>query len=403
MLNTEGGELLIGVKDDGSGFGIHHDYAYLGKKKDRDGFELWLMGLFIEQFGKIVANCIKLSFPQRDGVDICRVSIEPGSEPAYLKDEKQKKLYIRMGNSSHELDIDEIIKYYEQRFRTAPPARKKPKQAIAASLDGKKSKAKFSDFRGILQEVEKHPNQVYFVLKSIIINNLYGVDIMPEAVEICKLRLLLKLMSVVEPQNSRENMGVEALPDIDFNIRVGNTLVGFATLAQVRESVEKEKRGDMVQSLLGFSESSDTVTNLEEQASIIDSAFKQFRRQQVELGGNITSQQKNDLKKLLRKLTDELDHFLAGAYNIDSARQKKRFKEWKESHQPFHWLAEFYGLLANDGFDVVIGNPAYVEYSLVRQSYSLIGYSTEQCGNLYANVWERCLTLTEDLSLNSDN
>ncbi|NQT47402.1 MAG: SAM-dependent methyltransferase, partial [Chloroflexi bacterium] len=83
---------------------------------------------------------------------------------------------------------------------------------------------KFSDFRKALADVEEHPNLRYFILKSIVLNNLYGVDLMPEAVEICKLRLFLKLVAQVEQADN-----IEPLPDIDFNIRVGNTLVGFTS------------------------------------------------------------------------------------------------------------------------------------------------------------------------------
>ena len=68
--------------------------------------------------------------------------------------------------------------------------------------------------------------------KAIIVNNLYGVDIMEEAVEICKLRLFLTLVSQVR----RCRRDLEPLPDIDFNIRAGNTLVGFATLDAVPEA-----------------------------------------------------------------------------------------------------------------------------------------------------------------------
>ena len=52
---------------------------------------------------------------------------------------------------------------------------------------------RYADFRHVLEDVARHPNRRYCVLKSIIVNNLYGVDIMEEAVEICKLRLFLKL------------------------------------------------------------------------------------------------------------------------------------------------------------------------------------------------------------------
>ncbi len=58
---------------------------------------------------------------------------------------------------------------------------------------------KFSDFRKVLARVAAHPNRPYFIFKSIILNNLYGVDIMEEAVEICKLRLFLKLAAQVDP------------------------------------------------------------------------------------------------------------------------------------------------------------------------------------------------------------
>ena len=59
--------------------------------------------------------------------------------------------------------------------------------------DDKQGGKKFSQFRKVLDEIENHPNEKYYIYKSIILNNLYGVDIMNEAVEIAKLRLFLKL------------------------------------------------------------------------------------------------------------------------------------------------------------------------------------------------------------------
>jgi hypothetical protein len=76
------------------------------------------------------------------------------------------------------------------------------------------------EFRAILDTVARHPNEAYFIHKTLIVHNLYGVDIMEEAVEICKLRLFLKLAAQLEPGQE-----IEPLPDIDFNIRSGNTLV----------------------------------------------------------------------------------------------------------------------------------------------------------------------------------
>ncbi len=93
---------------------------------------------------------------------------------------------------------------------------------------------KYGDFKKILKRVEEHPNLKYFIFKSIIVNNLYGVDIMEEAIEICKLRLFLKLVAQID---SAEN--IEPLPDIDFNIRAGNTLVGFATYDEIKQAMAR--------------------------------------------------------------------------------------------------------------------------------------------------------------------
>ena len=80
--------------------------------------------------------------------------------------------------------------------------------------DVKPHPKKFSDFHDVLENIKKHPNQKYFILKSIIVHNLYGVDIMDEAIEICKLRLFLKMVAQID--NVKQ---IEPLPDIDFNIR----------------------------------------------------------------------------------------------------------------------------------------------------------------------------------------
>lgn len=80
-----------------------------------------------------------------------------------------------------------------------------------------------------------HANKQYFIIKSIILNNLYGVDIMNEAVETTKLRLFLALVATANPEYDEINVGIEPLPDIDFNIKCGNSLVGYSS----REEIEK--------------------------------------------------------------------------------------------------------------------------------------------------------------------
>jgi hypothetical protein len=215
----------------------------------------------------------------------------------------------------------------------------------------KHSPEKFGDFKDILAEVDKHPNTKYFIYKSIIINNLFGVDIMEEAIEICKLRLFLKLVAQVDTAEK-----IEPLPDIDFNIRTGNTLVGFVTLDEVRRS----RKGQF-----GFTEAEQEIKRIEEDAQIADSAFQMFRQMQRQQNMDAVqfTQAKSDLQQQLKALESQLNGFLAGEYGIkeETKGAKEQFANWLKSYKPFHWLIDFYGIIKNRGFDVIIGNPPYLE------------------------------------------
>jgi hypothetical protein len=237
--------------------------------------------------------------------------------------------------------------------------------------------AKFSDFRKVLDEVARHPNRRYFILKSIIINNLYGVDIMEEAVEICKLRLFLKLVAQVEKVQH-----LEPLPDIDFNIRAGNSLVGFASLDEVKKTLEGGT----------FAFTKNEVDRIIEEADIVDRAFKKFREMQTEYGMDAKkfSEAKVQLRKRLDKLRTEMDRYLAGEYKIDASRPED-FEKWRDRCQPFHWFAEFYGIMADGGFHALIGNPPWKEYSAVKKDYVVRGYVSEPCGNPHCLFTERSL------------
>ena len=63
------------------------------------------------------------------------------------------------------------------------------------------------------------------------------------------------------------------------------------------------------------------------------------------------------------------------------------------SHQPFHWFAEFYGIMHDGGFDVIIGNPPYLERSKLAGLYSVLHYRTENCRDIYAWVVERVISI----------
>ena len=236
---------------------------------------------------------------------------------------------------------------------------------------------RLSDFRKVIEQVEEHPSERYFVLKSIVIDNLYGVDIMEEAVEICKLRLFLKLVAQLETYAQ-----IEPLPDIDFNVRPGNTLVGFTSMDEVDDTLN----GDCV-SLL-------SLPAIKERAELADAAFRQFRSMQTErqLDAAMFSESKITLRSRLDKLRQELDTYLADDYGI-RRKQKGAYRKWQRSHQPFHWFVEFYGIIERGGFDVVLGNPPYIASAKVRKTYDAKNLTCSTCPDVYAWVLERCQKL----------
>jgi hypothetical protein len=245
-------------------------------------------------------------------------------------------------------------------------------------------------FQNTLNRIGPHRNQEYFILKTITVNNLYGVDIMEEAIEICKLRLFLKLVAQIEtPQE------LEPLPDIDFNMLAGNTLIGFTNMDEIRQVVTKK--------LFKVGNTEETLARIEWQAKEIERGERAFRHMQTEQGIKIDPLAKQSLRTQLSALRDVLDPYLATEYDVHEEKYKdsyeKEYLHWKKSYKPFHWWVEFYEIMQSGGFDVVIGNPPWKEYSVVRKTYIVQNLVTERSGNLYGICIERALNLRSPLGL----
>ena len=234
----------------------------------------------------------------------------------------------------------------------------------------------------------------YFIYKSIILRNLYGVDIMVEATEIAKLRLFLKMVAVVDVNPRDNNLGLDPLPDIDFNIRCGNTLVGYATEKEMEEGV---KYMDM------FARQ-EFETKVYDEIDVVSTAYNTFRKVQLEQNADLETfkNAKAQLKERLSILNELLNQNL----HIATA-PGMNYNEWKHSHQPFHWFAEFYEIIyGNGGFDVIIGNPPYVGYTrrnketkkAIIDIYQVRGYLTLPTSNLYAFTIERSHIIMHDKS-----
>ena len=236
-------------------------------------------------------------------------------------------------------------------------------------------------FKAELEEISNkyRSNIQYFIFKSIILRNLYGVDIMVEATEIAKLRLFLKMVAVVEVDKRADNLGLDPLPDIDFNIRCGNTLVGYATEEELNNDLTW---GDMFANA-EFKE------KVESEMQLVSMAYDTFKYVQLNQGEDMVAfkQAKGELKQRLASLNDTLNRRMHAATQLD-------YEDWLKSHQPFHWLAEFYQIIkGNGGFDVIIGNPPYVTFTDASLKYNVRQYSTYNTKNLFALCGERFTSL----------
>lgn len=249
-------------------------------------------------------------------------------------------------------------------------------------------------FREELAEItDKYRSNIqYFIFKSIILRNLYGVDIMVEATEIAKLRLFLKMVAVVDVERRSENLGLDPLPDIDFNIRCGNTLVGYANKPQLDHDLSHPK--DFLEEIAN----QEFKQQIDEEMKKVARAYDIFKDVQLRQAEDMLAfkQAKQELRKRLSVLNDKLNRRLFVASSgyrsnddVDFATTKE-YREWLSSHQPFHWLAEFYQIIEDDhGFDVIIGNPPYVTFTDKTLGYKVERYTTYSTKNLFALCAER--------------
>jgi len=238
---------------------------------------------------------------------------------------------------------------------------------------------------------EDHPSIHYFIKKRIITDNLFGVDIMDEAVEIAKLRLFLALVAAA---NNVDDL--EPLPNIDFNIQAGNSLIG---LIRVNENAFETARGPAGQKRivlphkgeLGFEIETAPAPNTKEKvvAFLIEKGRKKYQEILIEknrlvdlyrhqtaymedvgaLRDKITEHKKLAVGTLDTVLLDEFHH-LEIKYEQATWDDKKNSEGRSIRHalkqsdiealKPFHWGFEFDEIInQRGGFDAIITNPPW--------------------------------------------
>ncbi|MDB9418328.1 Eco57I restriction-modification methylase domain-containing protein [Microcystis aeruginosa] len=216
-----------------------------------------------------------------------------------------------------------------------------------------------------LTEVRKsHPSLGYYIKKRIISDNLYGVDIMEEATEIAKLRLFLALVAAAQSVTE-----LEPLPNIDFNVMSGNSLIGLIRVDEKSFNLMGEE--NILQTLTA----QNYQTILAEKNRSIE-LYKEhaFRLGEVEgtpqenrlqmLRNHIEDVNRESVQKLNQILLDEFSGKLSIKYESAqlTGKAKKRLLTLSDmqSLKPFHWGYHFDKLITEKGgFDVIITNPPW--------------------------------------------
>ena len=148
---------------------------------------------------------------------------------------------------------------------------------------------------------------------------------------------------------------IEPLPDIDFNIRAGNTLVGFMSLDAVESGHEdicdtlepvrlpevrrRPVAGQQFRAL--DEEQQKTLERIEEEAEIASRAFDLFREQQTALGGEVTTGHKAALRSRLDSLREELDRYLAAEYRVSRPKTPSPMTAGSPATSPFIGSSNF--------------------------------------------------------------
>jgi len=202
-----------------------------------------------------------------------------------------------------------------------------------------------------------HPSINYFIKKTIITENLFGVDIMEEAVEIAKLRLFLTLVAAA---SSEEDL--EPLPNIDFNILPGNSLIGLMRV----DDKEFERRTANLnlfrKTYAQILAEKNRLVDLYRHATTYAEDLRSLRDQ-------IDGFKKEAARTLNAILVSEFTHL--GIKHEQATWDEQKNVQGKpvkrpvtlediEALKPFHWGFEFDDIINRQGgFDAIITNPPW--------------------------------------------
>jgi len=230
---------------------------------------------------------------------------------------------------------------------------------------------------------QQRVQETLFHEKQIIIENcLFGVDINPNSVKICQLRLWIELLKNSYYKSPTE---LETLPNIDINIKCGNSLISrFGLDASIKTALKKSKFG--IESYKAAVTSYKQTTSKEDKKAFLEliNTIKSDFQTEFYVGSpeNIKlSKFRGDLQNVIskridlfgetmtkKKFKDEVEH-LEMMIKLQQAKVED-IKNDEIFKNAFEWRFEFPEVLDDDGkyvgFDVVIGNPPYINFRDIK-------------------------------------
>ncbi len=241
----------------------------------------------------------------------------------------------------------------------------------------------FFEYTPTSVESQRVQQTLFHEKQTIIENCLFGVDINPNSVKICRLRLWIELLKNAYYKNADE---LETLPNIDINIKCGNSLVSrFALDADLKKALKSLKYD--ISTYRNYVREYRQATNKEVKRGLNDLINQIKADFRTEIGRN------DPMRKRLDKLASELYHRFTGNFlfepetpyggkpgDLDKKRTAEKEKLEKEIEKitaemeavkanrmyenAFEWRFEFPEVLNDEGdfvgFDVVMGNPPYI-------------------------------------------
>ncbi|EAL2925250.1 class I SAM-dependent DNA methyltransferase, partial [Campylobacter coli] len=228
--------------------------------------------------------------------------------------------------------------------------------------------------------------ELFHTKKDIIENNLFGVDINPNSCEITKLRLWIELLkhSFYQSFDDENYHDLKTLPNIDINIKCGNSLVSYFETGKslnhypnIKERINKYKR-----IVKDYKEGFYTdKSHINQEIKNLKISFKNFCfadkfKKEMKSFNDKCEKYSKKYGNFLAVDDENLKFFVSAnltLFDFDEKEATKEFANLKkeydsifnlESNHPFEWRFEFPEILDDDGnfkgFDLIIGNPPYI-------------------------------------------